>query len=120
MGFPNNETVAFLVEEATEGDYTLPTAGNEAIALQEAPALDAGTNTLENSEFSGGIDVSEPIASSPTPTLSLSHYLRGSGAPGVEPQYGKLLKGVFGDSLAPAEKTLIAASTAGERGLEDH
>ena len=101
-----------IKKEITEGTPVHPTAGTDFVALQDDYALEAAFDTLENAELAGSIGAAKPTLGAENPTLTTSHYLKGSGTEGVEPDYGELMEGIFGSkSVAGTEEDTVAGST---------
>lgn len=101
-----------LKKEVTEGVPVYPTSGTDFIALQDDYALNASFDTIENAELTGTIGASKSTLGPENPTLSFSHYLRGSGVEGVEADYGDLMEAAFGSkSVASVEHDTVSGST---------
>jgi hypothetical protein len=82
--------------ETTEGTPVLPTAGTDAVAIQDDFSIEPAFDELENAELRSSIGPAKSIQGAENPTVSLSHYFRSSGTEGVEANYAKLLHAFLG------------------------
>lgn len=78
--------------ETTEGVDASPTAGTDAV-LVENPQISFNPNIVETNEVTGSLDSRGPIAGGMTVQITFDVLIKGSGAAGVAPEWGKLLKG---------------------------
>lgn len=100
--------------ESTEGVPVSPTAGADAIALQDDFSIAPEFDVLDSAELRASIGNTKPIQGAENPTTSFSHYMRSSGVEGVEPNYGELLHSFMGaKSTTNTEYNTVAASTVG-------
>jgi hypothetical protein len=106
-----------ITEESTQGTPVKPTAATQYIALQDGFSFDPAREELENAELTGSIGQAATVLGAENPAASISHYLRHSGVEGQEPNFGLLLKSLFGaKAVAGTQFDTVAASTAGTSG----
>jgi hypothetical protein len=98
MGFNNNASRMYVVQESTAGTLKSPSSGTEAIALQPGFEMKPDVNIEQNEELRASIGPTKPITGLEKPSASFSHYLRHSGVEGVPPDSHLLLKSIFGSS----------------------
>ncbi|MDR6770382.1 hypothetical protein [Azospirillum sp. BE72] len=77
--------------ETTEGVDASPVAGTDAV-LVENPQISFNPNIVQTNEATGSLDGRGPITGGMTVQITCDVYLKGSGAPGTAPEWGKLLK----------------------------
>jgi hypothetical protein len=105
-------SVLALKVETTEGVPALPTAGTDAVALQDDLSIEPAFDELENAERRNSIGPAKTIQGAENPTVSFSHYLRSSGVEGQEPNYGDLLHAFMGaKSTTSTEYDTVSGST---------
>lgn len=112
MSINTRSSVLAVKEETTEGTPVVPTAGTDAIALQDDFAITGDIELLENAEIKSSIGLAKGILGLESPTATVSHYLRNSGTAGTAPNYGPLLKALFGtEDDAGVEHDTVGGST---------
>lgn len=112
MAISSKSSVLGIMPEATEGTPLAPTGATKFIALQPDAAMAPATAVLTNDEIRSSIGAAKDILGAESPTFSMSHYLRGSSVAGTAPNYGPLLKSLFGaESVASTEYNTVASST---------
>lgn len=100
MASINTKSSVFSVmEESSEGVITEPAAATDFIALQDDLDIDPAIEYLENPEAKASLGKAKGITGAENPSISLSHLLRGSGVSGQAPNFGKLLKSIFGSEV---------------------
>lgn len=98
--------------ETTEGTPVAPTASTDYLAVQDDLDFSPATELLENAEIKASLGNAKPILGLENPTGVVSHYLRGSGVEGQEPNYKEILQGVFGSvNVNATERTTDGSST---------
>lgn len=107
----NRGSVLALVEEVTEGVPLAPSAGTDAVALQDGFSLDPAFNSLANAEIKPSIGQAKPITGLETPISNLNHYVRHSGVEGVAPKFAILLKSLFGSQTTNSTERLTGNSS---------
>ena len=101
-----------LVKKNNEGTLTRPTAGGQYIAIQPDFALSPNFESVENAEIKDDIMTGQAVISGEAPTGTMSHYFKGSGTAGAEPDFGPMLASTFGSTRSQStEGTLTAGST---------
>lgn len=101
-----------LKEETTEGTPVAPAAAGDYVKLQDDFSMEPAFEVLENAEAASSIGASKPILGSESPTASFSHYIRGSAVEGQAPNYGVLMKSLFGtEHVRSTERDTVAGST---------
>jgi len=112
MAISSKSSVLGLMIESTEGTPLAPTGATKFIALQGDAAMAPSTAILSNDEIKSSLGPAKPILGAEAPTFSGSHYLRASGVEGQAPNYGPLLKSVFGaEAVASTQYNTVASST---------
>lgn len=112
MTVQSRNTVFALVEESTEGTAVAPTGGTDFVAFQDGFSLSPEIEELTNTELQSSIGTAKPVLGAENPTGSFAHYFRGSGVEGQAPNFGLLLKSMFGSVTTNAtEYDLVAGST---------
>lgn len=112
MAISSKSSVLGLMIESTEGTPLAPSGVTKFIALQPDAAMAPATAVLTNDEIRSSIGAAKDILGSEAPTFSMSAYLRASGVEGQAPNYGPLLKSVFGgEAVASTEYNTVASST---------
>ncbi|MGB4101072.1 MAG: hypothetical protein WBK91_04110 [Alphaproteobacteria bacterium] len=86
-----NALVLFKLE-STPGVDALPTAANDAVAINNPKPPSFSPNIITTNEATGSLDGLGPIVGGMTMSLQLEIMLKGSGSPGVAPEWGKILK----------------------------
>jgi hypothetical protein len=105
-------TVFAVMKETTEGTPVEPTAGTDMIAFQEGFTVSPSFNVLANSELQSSIGASKDSLGFSEPSVSVSHYMRGSGVVATEAGYGELLESALGQvAIAATEYDTVAGST---------
>lgn len=84
-----NSAVLFKIE-SSEGVDAAPVAGTDAV-LVENPTFSFNPNTVQTNEVTGSLDNRGPIAGGMTAQITFDVYLKGSGAAGTAPEWGKIL-----------------------------
>jgi hypothetical protein len=115
MALSTRNTKWFVVKEVTEGTPVSPSAGNQAVSIQDgAFSLEGSFESLTNSEIKGSIGQAKAVQGLEAPTASYSHYLNHSSVEGQKPEYDLFCESIFGSvSVRSTERSTIAASTAG-------
>lgn len=112
MAISTRSTRVAVMVESTEGTPVVPTTGTDFIAVQDDLAFTYETEALENAELTGSLGAAKTITGLENPSVSLSHYLRHSGVEGQVPNFGKLLKSIFGtEDDAGVEHDTVGGST---------
>jgi hypothetical protein len=113
MALQTRNSVLAVVAESTEGTPVAPSAGSDAVPIQDDAAMTADRDTLENAELRSSIGLSKAIQGKEAPTSSFSLYLKHSGVEGQAPGYNEILKAAFGnEDVEGTEYDTVAASTA--------
>ncbi len=109
------KSVAAIRKEVTSGTPLMPSAGSQAIALQDGNfEIEPAFDEIENDEIRSSIGSAKNLQGLENPTASISHYIRHSGVEGTEPNYGELLESALGSVVVNATQyDTVAASTAG-------
>ncbi len=84
-------TVVLAKIESSEGVDASPSASTDAV-LVENVKLSKKPNTIKTNEVTGSLDGFGDIVGGMPFGISFDVYLKGSGAAGTPPEYGKLLK----------------------------
>lgn len=112
MAFNNRASRLYVVDEATDGTLDWPSAGSEAIALQEGFEMNPENEVLSSAEIRASIGQTKRILGLERPVMTFSHYLRHSGTEGATPDFHLLWKSIFGSSTTNGtERTLTSSST---------
>ena len=107
-----NSALAVKVE-STEGTPVEPAASGDYLALQDDFAMSPAFDTLDNAELKASIGKAKSILGLEQPSASFSHYVRHSGVEGDAPNYGTMLKGIFGsEDVESTEYNTVAGSTS--------
>lgn len=105
-------SVLAIKKETTEGTPVVPTAGTDAIAMQDDFSMEPAIEEIENAELKSSLGLAKSVLGMENPTMSFSHYFRASGVEGTAPNYGELLESFMGGvSTAGAEYNTVASST---------
>lgn len=105
-------SIVAIKVESTEGTPVSPTAGTDAIRIQDDFTLTPTFETLENAEITASLGPAEPISGQESPTVTFSHYLRHSGTAGQAPNYGDLLQAALGnESVISTERDTVVGSS---------
>lgn len=105
-------SVMAIKEETTEGTLKVPAATTDFIAIQPTPEMSPNIESLANDEIRNSIGQAKPIQGLEQPEASFSHYLRHSGVEGQAPNFGPLLKAVFGETTVQStQRTTTSGST---------
>ena len=97
MAFIQTRSSALALKlEVTEGVWERPTLATDFTALQPDFAMSPNTEVINSEELTGSIGAAKSFQGLETPTVSFSHYLRGSGVSGSPPDYNVLLHALFG------------------------
>lgn len=108
------KSVLLVVDESTSGTPVAPSAGTDAVALQDGFSLTPAFDTQENAELRSSIGAAAPIQGLEQPEASIDHYIRHSGVEGQEPNFGNFLQSIFGAKQVNATQySTTAGSTAG-------
>lgn len=108
----SRSSVLALVPEVTEGTPVAPTGATQYTAMQDDFSISPQFDVLENAELRSSIGAAKPVLGAENPTFDMSHYLRGSGTMGTEPDYKMLPYAGFGaKSVASTEYDTAASST---------
>lgn len=108
----NKSSVLAVVEETEEGVVANPVSGADFVALQEGFSFEGNYQTLDNDELRASIGKSKSLLGQEQPRSQFSHYLRHSGVEGQAPNFGKILKALFGtQTLNPTEYDTVSGST---------
>lgn len=112
MSISTRASALAITVESTEGTPVEPSAGSEFIALQDDFAMEGLQDELENAERLNSLGSAKGDKGQENPTVSMSHYWRGSGVEGQAPNYAPLIKAAFGSETAVAtERDTVAGST---------
>ncbi len=104
--------VMAIVEEVTPGTIVDPSSGDDYLTLQPSTTFTPAFESLTNDEIRASIAPAKPIQGLEQPTSSFSHYIKASGAEGTSPEFGKVLKSLFGSTSANAtERSTTTGST---------
>jgi len=105
-------SVMAIKEQSTQGTYLKPTSASDYLALQSGYEANANIASLTNEELAGTIGASKSIQGAEEPTVSFSHYIKGSGTDSTETEYADLLKGIMGSkSTLSSEYDTVSSST---------
>lgn len=109
------KTVAAVREEVTQGTPLMPSAGSQAIALQDGSFdIEPAFEEIENSEIRSSIGAAKNLQGLENPTASISHYIRHSGVEGTAPNYAELIKAALGaETINSTQYNTVSSSTAG-------
>lgn len=108
----NRNTVFALTEEVTQGTPVEPSAATDFLAFLDGFSLSPEFEELTNEELQSSIGTAKPLLGLENPTGSFTHYLRASGVEGQAPNFGILLKALFGSVTVNAtEYDTVAGST---------
>ncbi|NUB19798.1 hypothetical protein GBZ26_11305 [Azospirillum formosense] len=77
--------------ETTEGTDANPVAGTDAVFVENLQHS-FNPNIIQTNEHTGSLDSRGPIAGGMTVQVTFDVLLKGSGAPGTAPEWGKLLR----------------------------
>ena len=94
-----------------EGELVQPSSGKEFLAIQTDFSLTPNFESVENLEIKDDIMSGQPTISGENPSGTLSHYFKGSGDPGVAPNFSALLKSTFGAEKVVSGVTTLASSS---------
>jgi hypothetical protein len=87
----SRNAVLLYKEEVTEGVDPTPTAGTDAVLVEDV-SLDFNPTIVQTNEVTGSLDSRGPITGGMTASLGFSVYMKGSGAAGTAPEFGEMLK----------------------------
>lgn len=105
-------SVLAVKKEVTEGTPVVPSAGTDAIALQDDFSFEPNFESIDNAELKASIGPAKSIQGSEAPSMSFSHYFRASGVEGTAPNYGELLESFMGAvSTASTQYNTVSSST---------
>lgn len=97
-----------FVLESVPGTFQAPSPSTDAI-LVESPQISFDPQNVETNEVTGSLDGRGPLVGGMKCQISGSFYLKGSGKPGVAPEWGDLMKaGAWSETVT---KTDIVAVT---------
>ena len=91
MALSVRNTLVLAKLEVTEGVDPIPTAVSDAILANEV-TITPQPDIVESNEFSGALDVGEPIIGGTPMQITIQVYLKGSGAAGTAPEVDPLLQ----------------------------
>ncbi|MBK3734950.1 hypothetical protein GAY29_17945 [Azospirillum brasilense] len=77
--------------ETTEGVDAAPVPGTDAVLIENLQHS-YNPNIIQTNEHTGSLDSRGPIAGGMTVQVTFDVFLKGSGAPGTAPEWGKLLR----------------------------
>lgn len=77
--------------ESSEGVDASPSAGSDGV-LVEAPRLTFNPNVIDTNEVTPSLDPADKIVGGMSVGFEFDIYLKGSGAAGTPPEWGKVLK----------------------------
>ena len=108
-----------LVLEASEGVFQAPSASTDGILVEE-PSINFNPQNVETNEVTGSLDGRGPIVGGLQCELGFSAYLKGSGIPGVAPEWGDALKVCgWGESVTLTSVTGTTYSITGTNSVND-
>lgn len=100
-----------LTRKLVEGPLKAPEA-TDFTAIQTGDfSIAANFETVENLELLNDIMVGQPTISGESPTGSMSHYWKGSGTEGEDPEFSILLESSFGQKKTAKAGLAAAASS---------
>lgn len=88
---PRN-TVFLAKVEATSGVDAVPTASADAVLINGEPRISFNVNMIQTEEVTGSLDGAGSIQAGMNCEISFDVYVKGSGAAGTVPEWGKLLR----------------------------
>lgn len=94
--------------QVSAGTYNEPSASANAIRCENV-TIGINPNLVNTNEYSASLDPNAPLVGGQKYTISFPLYLRGSGVPGTEPEWGVLAKIC---SLAPTITKTDITSTS--------
>ncbi|TXL72557.1 hypothetical protein FHP25_25000 [Vineibacter terrae] len=114
-------------QESVPGTFVAPSTTTDGI-LVERPTLRINNQVVDTAEVSGSLDSLAPIVGGAQCEISFPLYVKGSGVPGVAPEWGKVAKAcglaevvtlqtITGSTIALSTATRITDSGAGLAGL---
>lgn len=92
--------------ESTAGTFESPSASTDGV-LVEAPSIDFNPENVNTNEVTGSLDGRGPIVGGTKCSMSFTAYLKGPATPGVQPEWGDLMK-----ACAFAETITVTTITA--------
>lgn len=109
--------------ESTPGTFDAPSGSTDGI-LVERPTYRLDPQNTQTEEVTGSLDPSAPIVGGMQCQIDFSFYVKGSGTPGVAPNFGKILKAcglaetvtlntISGTGIAVADSNTITDSGNG-------
>ena len=107
-----NASTAAVVLKKQISDYQKPTKGEDFIALQADLVVAQNNTTEENLELKNSLTPGKTTKTGSAPTVNLSHYYKGSGTEGTNPEIYPFLESLMGaNRVATTERTTTAGST---------
>ena len=105
-------SVLAVKPETTEGTPAKPAAATDFIAQQDDITMEPAFEQLENAELKNSLGRAKTLVGLENPTASFSHYFRASGVEGQAPNYGEILKAIFGtENVDSDEESTTTGST---------
>jgi hypothetical protein len=111
MVMRTRKAALLLKQEPVEGTFQAPSASTDGVLVEITGGLPLGLEpqNTETNEVTGSLDGRGPIPGGLQCSISARCYLKGSGVPGVAPEFGDLLKAL--GFLETEIKTDIVATT---------
>jgi hypothetical protein len=94
--------------ESVRGTFTAPSTTTDGV-LVERPTLRINNQVVDTDEVSGSLDALAPIVGGAQCEISFPMYFKGSGTPGVAPEWSKLMKAMGLEELVTLQT--ISATT---------
>lgn len=100
-----------IKKEVTEGTIIDLGAATDFVALQPDVTLSPTFESLTNDEVRNSIGSAKPIQGLEKPEMTFSHYLKGSGVEGTEPEISDLLESAFGSKTVNSTQRATTSSS---------
>jgi hypothetical protein len=108
-------TIFAIVEEASSGEYELPSSGVEFVPLRPGNTLNFTAESLDSDELLNDIGSAKSFVGKESSEGSHSAYLRHSGIEGQAPQLGVMYESIMGDKSENSTEYAAAAGSNTEK-----
>ena len=91
MALRTRNAAILFKAESVEGSFEAPSAASDGV-LVEAPDVQLNPQNVDTNEVTGSLDGRGPIVGGLQAKISFPVYLKGTGMPGVAPEFGDMLR----------------------------
>jgi hypothetical protein len=114
MAFTTRASRLFVKKETTEGVLIEPSAGTDAVALQDGFETLLEKELIDSPEIRGSIGAAKAIVGADNASATIDHFLKHSGVEGQAPEDDLFFESLFGSkSVRTTERDTVSSSTAG-------